>query len=194
MSTQILYHLFGVAGYWHRSFENDGGEIHWVLERPRAKLRCAACGNSAVVKKGVHWRRIRTVPVARKAVFLEVPVHRLLCRVCGTLALEVCPLVEGQRFHTKALERLAVELCRRMTIQDTAQYLGLSWDTVKAMDRRYLERRFDPPSIRGVQYVAIDEIAVRKGQSYLTVVLDLDTGRVLHVGQGKGVDAVAPFF
>jgi len=194
VSTQILYHLFGVAGYWHTRFENREGAIHWFLERPRTKLRCAVCAGPNVVKKGVHWRTIRTVPVARKAVFLEVPVHRLLCRDCSWLAFELCPLTEGERRHTKVLEEYAVGLCRCMTILDVARHLGLSWDTVKEMERRYLERRFDPPSLRAVKRIAIDEIAVRKGHVYRTIVLDLDSGRVLHVGEGKGADAVRPFF
>ena len=194
MSTQVLYHLFGVVGYWHAGFENREGAIHWTLERPRGKLRCAICEGANVLKKGVHWRTIRTIPVARKAVFLEVPVQRLLCGDCFELAFEICPLTEGERRHTKVLERYAVDLCRVMTILDVARHLGLAWDTVKEMERRYLSRRFDPPPVKGLKRIAIDEIAIRKGHVYRTIVLDLDTGRVVHVGEGKGADAVRPFF
>jgi transposase len=75
-----------------------------------------------------------------------------------------------------------------------AKHVGLAWGTVKEMERRYLARRFDPPPLRQVRRVAIDEIAVRKGHAYKTIVLDLDSRRVLHVGDGKGADAVRPFF
>lgn len=194
MSTQVLYHLLRVVGYGHARFENRGGSVHWTLERPRGKLRCAYCMSANVVMKGVHWRTIRTVPVARTAVLLEVPVHRLLCRDCTGLGFEICPLTEGERRHTKVLERYAVDLCRIMTILDVARHLGLSWDTVKEMEKRYLKSRFDPPPVAGLQRVAIDEIAVRKGHVYRTIVLDLDSGRVIHVGEGKGADAVRPFF
>lgn len=194
MSTQILYHAFGVANYRHSRFENRGGELFWTLQRPRSKLRCSFCLGNHVVMKGVHWRTIRTLPVGPRSILLEVPVHRLLCRDCGGLGFEICELVEGKRHYTRAFERYAVSLCRRATIQDVASHLGVSWDTVKDMEKRYLKERFDPPPLRGIRHVAIDEIATRKGHVYKTIVLDLDSGHVLHVGDGKGVSAVKPFF
>ena len=42
--------------------------------------------------------------------------------------------------------------------------------------------------------IAIDEIAVRKGYKYMTVVLDLDTAAVLYTALGKDQRALAGFF
>ena len=42
--------------------------------------------------------------------------------------------------------------------------------------------------------MAIDEIAVGKGHRYLTVVLDLESGAVVFVGDGKGAAALEPFW
>src|SRR5262249_409822 len=41
---------------------------------------------------------------------------------------------------------------------------------------------------------AIDEIAIAKGHRYLTIVLDLESGAVVFVGDGKGADALKPFW
>src|SRR3712207_7249261 len=41
---------------------------------------------------------------------------------------------------------------------------------------------------------AIDEIGLATGHRYLTVVLDLDSGAVVFVGDGKGADALTPFW
>ena len=49
----------------------------------------------------------------------------------------------------------------------------------------YLERHYSPPSLKGVVNIGIDEFAVRKGHIYKTIVVDLDTGRILYVGDGK---------
>lgn len=195
MSTQLLYHAFGVIGYRHVSFHNEGGDLVWIIERPRHKLRCAVCESTRVHKVGISSvRDLHTLPVGPKHVFLRVTIAKLFCHRCMAIHAERCPLVEGKRHFTTALERFAVMLCRMMTIQDVAKHLGLTWDTVKAMEKRYLKRRFDPPPIRDVQRIAIDEIAVRKGHVYKTVVLDLDSGHILHVGDGKGAEAVEPFF
>jgi len=45
-----------------------------------------------------------------------------------------------------------------------------------------------------VRRIAIDEISIGRGHRYLTVVLDLDRGAVLFVGEGKGADSLLPFW
>src|SRR5262249_28220697 len=55
-------------------------------------------------------------------------------------------------------------------------------------------RRYAKPRLKHLRRIAIDEIAVAKGHRYLTVVLDLDSGAIVFVGDGKGGDALAPFW
>jgi transposase len=81
-----------------------------------------------------------------------------------------------------------------MTIQDVAEHLGVSWDVVKDIQKRYLTRRFSKPKLGNLKRIAIDEISVGKGHRYLTVVLNLDSGEVVFVGQGKGGNALKPFW
>ena len=87
-----------------------------------------------------------------------------------------------------------LELSRRMTIRDVAAHLGVGWDLVKEIQKRDLSRRFAKPKLKHLRHIAIDEIAVAKGHRYLTVVLDLDSGAVVFVGDGKGADALKPFW
>ena len=76
-----------------------------------------------------------------------------------------------------------------MTIQDVARHLGLSWDVIKDIQKRELSRRYARPKLKHLRRIAIDEIAVAKGHRYVTVVLDLDRGAVVFVGDGRGADA-----
>ncbi|MFZ2957696.1 MAG: transposase family protein, partial [Candidatus Ozemobacteraceae bacterium] len=41
--------------------------------------------------------------------------------------------------YTRQMGRYALDLLRSMTIQDVAHHLGLSWDTVKDLQKRDLE-------------------------------------------------------
>jgi transposase len=81
-----------------------------------------------------------------------------------------------------------------MTCEDVARHLGVSWGMIRDIEREHLKRHYDKPRLKDVQRIAIDEIAVRKGQKYMTVVLDLDTGRVIFVGDGNGGEALVPFW
>jgi transposase len=75
-----------------------------------------------------------------------------------------------------------------------ARHLDVSWDIIKDIQKRNLQRRFGKPKLKNLQEIAIDEVAVGKGQRYFTLVLDLRTGAVVYVGDGKGVAALKPFW
>jgi len=81
-----------------------------------------------------------------------------------------------------------------MTIQDVAHHLGVSWDVIKDMQKRDLIARYSHIYLKNLRCIAIDEIAVRKGHNYLTVVLDMESGAVVFVGDGKGAEALIPFW
>ena len=81
-----------------------------------------------------------------------------------------------------------------MTLKDIAAFLNVSWDLVKDIVKSRLARLFSNPSLRNTRYIAIDEISVRKGHKYITIVFDLEIGNVLFVGDGKGADALIPFW
>jgi len=81
-----------------------------------------------------------------------------------------------------------------MTILDVARHLSVSWDTIKDIQKRYLKKKFSRPPLKDLRHMAIDEIAVKKGHRYLTVVLDLESGAVIFVGDGKGAEALEPFW
>jgi transposase len=57
-----------------------------------------------------------------------------------------------------------------------------------------LGQRFARPKLNKLKHIAIDEISLGKKHKYLTLVLDLDSGAVVFVGNGKGQDALKPFW
>jgi transposase len=81
-----------------------------------------------------------------------------------------------------------------MTIQDVARHLQVSWDTIKDIQACSLQRRFGKPKLHKHKQIAIDEISIGKGHHYLTIVLNLLTGAVVFVGEGKGAETLEPFW
>lgn len=89
---------------------------------------------------------------------------------------------------------MVLELRRCMTLKDVARHMGVSDWTVRDIEKRWLGRRFKKPKLKHLKRLAIDEISIRKGHVYITLVLDLDSGAVVFVGDGKGADALNPFW
>jgi transposase len=194
MSTSLLYHAFGVRGYQYvrQSFGKDG--IEFTIEQDRCELRCSACGSWEVQPKGRIPREFKTLPIGGKPVSLVFEVPRVECRECGCRRQVKLGFADPRVSYTRAFARYALELSRHMTIQDVADHLLVSWDVIKEIQRADLQRRFSRPKLKKVRQIAIDEISVGKGHRYMTVVLDLESGAVLFVGDGKGADALLPFW
>jgi transposase len=194
MSTSVLYHGFGIRGYRYQRTEYvEGGIVFW-LTQPRENCRCGACGSSEVKLRGQIVRRFRALPIGRKAVTLALPIPRLECEDCHVVRQASVGFAEPRRTYSKSFARYALELSRVMTIQDVAHHLGVSWDVIKEIQKQDLQRRFGKPRLKSLRRIAIDEISVGKGHRYVTVVLDLESGAVVHVGEGKGGDALTAFW
>lgn len=194
MSTSLLYHAFCIRGYDYVSTRYEEGEIVFTIRHKPELLQCPDCGGKDLIMRGTVPRRFLAPGIGSKPVSIVLAVQRVECRECGAVKQVNLGFADQRRSYTRSFERLAVELSRRMTIKDVAQHLQVSWDIVKDMVKRYLHRRFSRPRLHDLQDIAIDEISIGKGHQYLTVVLDLQSGAVVFVGDGKGAEALEPFW
>jgi transposase len=194
MSTSLLYHAFGTRGYRYIRTAYTEGQVIFTLRQEPGSCRCSACGSGDVVARGHVVRRFRSLPIGSRATSLVLPVPRVECRGCGVVRQADVAFADPRRTYTKAFQRYVRELSRRMTIRDVAAHLNVGWDLVKDIQKRDLSRRFAKPKLKHLRRIAIDEIAVAKGHRYMTLVMDLDSGAVVFVGDGKGADALKPFW
>jgi transposase len=194
MSTSLLYHAFGIRGYQYTRTDYQDGQTIFTIHQEPQTCRCSACGSPQVQSRGRVERRFRTVPIGRRATFVVLPIPRVECQACGVVRQVKIPFADARRSYTHCFERYALELSRRMTIRDVAVHLDVSWDVIKDLQKRDLSRRFAKPKLKHLRRIALDEIAVAKGHRYVTVVLDLESGAVVFVGDGKGADALKPFW
>jgi len=194
MSTSLLYHAFGIRGYQQRSIDFFEGRVCFNIEQPRKSYRCPACGSAAVHAQGHRDRFLKTVPIGLRPTFILVKVPRVICFHCERTRQVKVPFADPRRTYTHAFERYALELSKFTTIQDTARHLDVSWDVIKDIQKRNLQRRFAKPALHKLKEIAIDEVAVGKGHRYFTLVLDLRSGAVVYVGDGKGVASLTAFW
>ena len=194
MSTSLVYHAFGIKGYRYVRTAYAQGQTILTLGQEPDTCRCSACGSADVVSRGHVERRFRSLPIGLRPTSLVLPIPRVECRACGVVRQVDVRFADPRRSYTRRFERYVPGLSRRMTIRDVAAHLGVGWDLVKDVQKRDLARRFARPKLKHLRRIAIDEIAVAKGHRYMTVVMDLDSGAVVFVGDGKGADALKPFW
>ena len=195
MSTSLLYHGWGLKDYRYIKTEYTRRTVHFHVERKPKSRSCSACGSTDVILKGRRQRAFRATPIGTRRVLIVVHLHRHQCRSCGRVRLEPLSLADPKKTFTRHLGRHVLELCRKATISDVAELTGLPWDTICEILRKDLEARKKRIDWHNLKYIAIDEVSVGKGQNnYLTVVLNLETGRAVHVVQTRRKAALASFF
>ena len=132
--------------------------------------------------------------MAGTRVWLDCRYRKLYCAACRRIVIEGLDLFDPYLRITRRLAAYIHELCRWMTVQDVARHLGLGWKTVKDADKLFLEARYGTPDYAGLRILAVDEISIRKGHRYLTVVLNYETGRVVYVGKDRKAKTLMRFF
>jgi len=167
-----------------------------IQARPDDRFQpvCHGCGQKVY---GVHsWteRTVRDLNIATARVWIRCQYRKLFCPQCQGIHIEDLQLFHPYLRVTRRMANYVYQLCRMLTVSDVARHLGLNWKTVKDIDKCYLERDYGQPDLNGLRILAVDEISVRKGHNYLTVVLDYISGRVVFVGKDRKSETLERFF
>jgi transposase len=184
----------GTVQRFEAGVKSDQPQV-WIELHPKAdrvKI-CDGCGETVAHVHEItqHW--VRDLPIFDARTHLLVHRCRLACPRCGPNIERLAWLERYARVTTRLAESVA-RLCAVLPIKHVAHHFNLGWDTVKAIDKAYLNRTLGPPQLDDVQHLAMDEFAIQKGHRYATVVIEPATRRVLWVGRGRDRESVRPFF
>ena len=193
MSTTLLQHTQKIRGFQHRKYEYTTKNLIWVIRRK--EFRCPKCGSLKITRECRRERLIQGVPMGRLLVYFRIKVHRLYCANCHRRHLEFFHFLSSPNSRiTKGLEQRILNDRHEMSIRSVAEKYRLRWELVKEIEKRYLGRKYARVQAAHVRRIGIDEIHTGsnpdRSQRYLTVVRDLKSGEVIHVGEGKGVAAL----
>jgi transposase len=172
----------------------DGAIVHL---RPdlRYRPRCYCCGRpAATVHSTGHRRLVRDLNLTHRQVWLQVEYRKLWCEGCQAVRVEELSFCAASERITHRLARYVYDLCKLLPVTQVAAHLDLDPKTVKAVEMHFLEQDFGQTDYGGLHLLAVDEVSVKKRHRYMTVVLDLDTGRVVWMGEGHDMDTLDRFF
>jgi len=167
-----------------------------ILAQPSKRHRpvCHGCGQKACTVHSWAERTVRDLNMASARVWIRCRYRKLFCPRCQGVRIENLELFHSYLRVTDRMARYVYQLCHMMTVSEVARHLGLNWKTVKDIDKHYLERDYGQPDLNGLRILAVDEISMRKGHRYLTVVLDYLSGRVIFVGKDRKAETLMQFF
>ena len=133
--------------------------------------------------------------MGRYLVYFRIRIHRLYCQACHRCSFEHLHFLSSATARiTKELEQKIIEERHEMSIRSIAIKYRLHWELVKETEKRFLGRKYAHVSVAYVRQIGIDEIHIGRNSDrtfrFLTIVRDLQSGAVVHVGNGKGVSTL----
>ena len=201
MSISILQHTQGIQGYQlDRSEFKEGLYIAHISKKPN-KQQCVDCKSFNVTATFINERLIKVLPMGMKPTRFSIRMHRLACHDCPAYRMEGIQFTSASTSRvSKYLERLVVDLRQHMSIKAVAEHYDLHWETVKNIEKKYLNKKHKVIRLKDVEAIGIDEVYMGKKfgrkydeknddkdkmNGYLTIVRDLRSGAVIFVGKGK---------
>jgi len=161
----------------------------------RYRPLCHQCGHKAgTVHSNDHIRILRDLNMAKAQVCLQVEYRKIWCDNCNGVRVERLSFADASKRVTHRLARYIYDLCKLMTVKEVATHLDIDPKTVKEIDKHFLEDEFGSNDYDGLRILMIDEIALRKGHRYMTVVADYFTGRVIWMGENRTKETLDEFF
>jgi transposase len=172
----------------------DGAVIVAARPRARERERCPFCRRRC---PGYDWgegrRRWRALDLGTTYAFVEAEAPRVCCRRHGVVVAAV-PWARHDSAFTRAFEDQTAWLAVNTSKTAVAELMRIAWRSVGWIcERVMLEAHAQRDLLSGLARLGFDEISVRKGQRYLTVVVDHDSGRLVWAAPGRDRKTVEKF-
>ncbi len=193
---RVWARLLGIQRAVVEDVQIGGEEEIVVAVRPvwRERDRCGVCRRRCPgFDQGDGRRRWRALDLGSTLAFVEADAPRVRCRRHGVVVCAVPWARHDSRF-TCAFEDQAAWLAVNTSKTAVAELMRIAWRTVGAICERVCdEAQREVDLLDGLRRIGIDEISHRKGQRYLTVVVDHDTGRLVWAAAGRDRKTVERF-
>jgi transposase len=173
-----------------------GAEGVIVTVRLRRRRRvCSRCGQTGR-RLHVHGHRVkrwRHLDLAASRCFIECELRRLWCPDCGA-QFEAVPWARPGSRYTRDFEDVVAWLAQQMAKTPIAGLLRVAWDTVGRIVQRVIADHLDERRLDGLVAIGCDEISSRRGQRYLTSVVDHRAGAIVWCAPGRNAQTLQAFF
>lgn len=111
----------------------------------------------------------------------------------GSVTLVTPPWSGVVSGFTLLFEALLIQLCKAMPIHNVAQMTGVSDYLIWQVLDRYIASAKEHDDFSAVNSIGMDETSIHKGHNYITLFVDLEEKKTLHISEGKDNTTVVEF-
>ena len=192
--VDVVEVLTGLYGFRVRDARESDGVLVIEAELAAGEAACPECGVfSASLKQGPgRPQRLRDAPSFGRRVTVWWWKRRFRCLTSGCSKrsfVERSPLVAPRARTTERLRDLAWRWVRTRPVSEVASEVGVSWQTVWRWTAPRIEAALEGREVPTC--LGLDETSFRRPQRFATGLVDLDTGRLHDLLEGRSGRKVA---
>ena len=194
MQDKELYeYILGLSSPWSVSrveLLEEQEEVHVHVEHPRGTTFCCPdCELDLPCYDHAEERCWRHLDTCQFKTILRARAPRVKCPEHGVKTVQV-PWAEKHGRFTLLFERFAIDvLLSTQTVTGAMKILRTSWDETWHFIERGVQRGKARKEAKSLPRIGIDEKAFAKGQSYITLLYDLDNSTVEAITDGNDTES-----
>ena len=197
MRDNDLFQLaLGITSPWFvasSAFDASNKRLDIKLDfKTGARFDCPECKAAGCPVHDTVEKTWRHLDFFQHQAFLTARTPRITCGTCGVRLVAVPWARPGSGF-TLLFEGFAMALAMHLPIAVAAGFLDVTDQRLWRVVFHYVEAAVARMDLAGVTRVCIDETAAKRGQDYITLVVDIDGRRVVFVADGRNADTVRQF-
>ena len=160
----------------------------------RCGPRCHNC-RTRLSKHRCRRQTVADLPIASGLIVcINFPVFQGLCRKCQRFVITRPDEIHLTKDATWRHVRRVSQMTKHAPVTAVAEMMGLGESTVRRYDMAVLKEDLLEPNLDGLRVIIIDEKSIRRGHGYVTLVLNRETGELLHMAEGKKKARLESFF
>ncbi len=153
------------------------------------KAPCPLCNKPCNVEDHREERSWRHLDTMQFETTITCRIPRISCNEHGIKSIKAPWAGENSRF-TLLFEHFAIDvILAAKSITQAMGLLRLSWDQIHLIQLKAVERGMSRRKAEPIKYAGIDEKNFGKGHNYVSLLTDLDRGRVLEVVPGRSLES-----
>jgi transposase len=196
LDINVFAKLLKLDGKWNvaeASFDDMEMVLRLRLEPPRGTVfPCPVCG-SLCKAHDFRERTWRAPDMGEAKCEVTARVPRVDCKKCGKVITADVPWAEKGSGFLFSFEERCVVMAKAMPMNRVAKLMDVSIDTVISMVGRHVDGLTDKMDLSELRRIGVDETSRGKGHDYVTVVMDMDTKKVVFACYGSNFNVIGRF-
>jgi transposase len=157
-----------------------------------SKFPCPSCDGPGCHVHDTIERTWRHLNFFQFKTYLHCRVPRTKCEDCGVKQVQV-PWARKSSGFTLLMDSMIVILAQHMPAKTVADIIGEHDTRIWRVLEHYVQEARSNEDFSNVHSVGVDETSRAKGHNYISVFVDLDESRVIHVCEGRDSGTVTSF-